>query len=301
MEDYDYSIVKSVGKVSSEALQYSRTVVKPGVKLLDAAEKIEGFIKGRGFGLAFPVNLSVNQFAAHYTPQIDDQAVFPNEGLVKVDLGARKESYLGDCAITIDLSGTRAKLVEASEDALSRAISMVRAGRKVCEIGREIEKAAKERGFVPIRNLGGHGIDKEDLHADIFIPNYDNGDETELEEGEVIAIEPFITDGAGYVKDGETIQIFQKKGETVGIRSAETRAIASFIDERYSTYPFAIRWISAEMSGQDDFRIRKALQELSYAGIMENFPVLVEKGNGMVAQAEKEMIVEKDSCSIITA
>ena len=36
---------------------------------------------------------------------------------------------------------------------------------------------------MPIKNLGGHGIKEHDLHAELFIPNYDNGDFTVLEEG----------------------------------------------------------------------------------------------------------------------
>ena len=56
---------------------------------------------------------------------------------------------------------------------------MVKAGRTVNEIGREIEKVAKSYEFNPIKNLGGHGIEQDELHASIFIPNYDNGDATE--------------------------------------------------------------------------------------------------------------------------
>ncbi len=301
MEDeYDYDAMKEVGKVSYEALQHARSVVKPGVKLLDAARVIEAFIMERGFGMAFPVNLSLNSQAAHYTPAIDDTAVFTDNDVVKVDLGARKGAYLGDCAMTIDLTGGQAKLIEASEEALEEAISMVKAGRKVCEIGAAVEKVAGAKGFRPIRNLGGHGVSREDLHARIFIPNYDNGDETALEEGEVIAIEPFMTDGEGRVKDGASLQIYQKVGSPAA-RLASTRVIADFIDAKYSTYPFALRWLFRDIGGQTEFTVLRAIADLSAADALDRFPVLVERRGGMVAQAEKEMIVEKDGCSVITA
>jgi methionyl aminopeptidase len=160
MEDYDYNTLKEVGKVSYEALQYSKTVVKEGRKLIEIAEEIENFIKKKGFEMAFPVNLSINENAAHYTPTADDSYVLSGKETIKVDVGARKDAYLGDCAITIDLSQHYSKLVEATEEALSNAISLVRAGRPVNEIGKVIEKTAEAKGFKPIRNLGGHGIER---------------------------------------------------------------------------------------------------------------------------------------------
>lgn len=299
MEDYDYNILKEAGRVSYEALQYSKTIVKEEVKLIDAADKIERFIKEKGFELAFPVNLSINQNAAHYTPSFDDSAVFTKEDVIKVDLGARKDTYLSDCAVTIDLSQKHSKLVDAAEEALNVAISMVKAGIKVNKIGEAIEKVAKSKGVNPIKNLGGHGIDKTNLHAKVFIPNYDNGDETELDEGEIVAIEPFMTSGEGYVQDGEYVQIFQKIMDS-NPRSKDARDVAAFITEKYKTYPFATRWLQSGLGDFGEFRIRRALNELLGIGAIEEFPVLVEKTNGMVAQAEKELIVEKDSCTVVT-
>lgn len=299
MDEKKLARFKEAGKVSSEALKYARTVVKEGVSVLEAADKIESFIRERNCLFAFPVNVSINEAAAHYAPSIDDKLAFKADDVVKIDLGARIEDHLTDCAITIDLSGKNSKLVEASEKALEAAISMVKHGRKVNEIGREIEKIAKQSGFKPIKNLGGHGITSEELHANIFIPNYDNGDETELKEGDVIAIEPFITDGEGLVKDGEVLEIFQLSGEG-SYRTNETRAVADYISQNFLTYPFAMRWLLRGLKEISEFRIRRGISEMLAADALEPFPVLIEKGNGLVAQAEKEMVVEKDSCTLIT-
>lgn len=298
-EEYDYQKIKEVGRISHEALEYSKKVVKEGRNLLEIAEEIEKFIKGKGFEMAFPVNLSINENAAHYTPTIDEKYSLVGNEVIKVDLGARKDAYLGDCAITIDLSGEHSKLVEAAENALEDAISMVKAGREVREIGRTIDKVATHNGFKPIRNLGGHGVEKLDLHASVFVPNFDNGDATRLEEGQVIAIEPFLTNGFGYVEEGEIIEIFQKNGE-VSLRANESREISDFITKNYSTYPFARRWLEKHFKSMGEFKIRKALNDLAATGALEVFPVLIEKKKGMVAQAEKEMIVTKDSCEIVT-
>ena len=297
MEDKKRSELEEVGRISFEALQYAKGQVKEGASLLELAESVEKFIEGKGMGFAFPINISINERAAHYTPPFKDAATFSASDLVKLDLGARRQGAVGDCALTVDLSQKNLALVEATEAALEAALSTVKAGREVTEIGREVEKIATAKGFSPIRNLGGHGIEEGELHASVFIPNFDNGDTTELEEGQVIAVEVFLTTGAGYVVDSDVTEIFQKIGPTLA-RSEDTRRIAAFIDKNYGTYPFSLRWLSKAFDSE--FKIKRALSELSSLGALEPFPVLVEKTGGMVAQAEKELIVEKDSCSILT-
>lgn len=194
-ETVDPELVKEVGRASYEALMKAKAMVKPGVRLLDVADAAEGFLKEKGFGCAFPLNLSINEQAAHYTPSVEDETVFPDNALVKVDFGAAKEGVLGDCALTVDLSGKYGKLVESVDDALKNAIAVVKAGVRVSDIGAEIEKTIEAAGFLPIKNLGGHEVAVHDLHSSTFIPNYDNGDDTVLEEGMTVAIEPFAVDG----------------------------------------------------------------------------------------------------------
>lgn len=296
--EYDYEELKKAGKVSKEALAFASTAIKPGRKMLDIANEIEKFIEDKGCKQAFPVNLSVNTQAAHYTPEFADQQVVGEKDVIKVDLGARQGTSLTDCAQTICLNAEHSNLVEASEKALENAISMVKAGRKVNDIGREIEKTAKTAGFNVIKNLGGHGIEQYELHANIFIPNFGNGDNTELEEGAVIAIEPFLTTGIGYVVEGDSLQIFQNVSDK-NPRSPEAREALAHITGEFSTYPFAMRWLIKRMDSQE-FKARRAIAELITIGDLETFPVLVEKSRGMVAQSEKTLIVTKDSCEIVT-
>jgi methionyl aminopeptidase len=296
-ENYDYEKLKEVGKVSYEALQYAKGLVKIGAKVQDVCEKSEEFIRGKGMVPAFPVNVSINQNAAHYTAMINDMLSFSDADLVKIDLGARLDDLLGDCALSVDLSGKYSQLIETAEETLNAALSLTKAGTKLNSIGKEVEAMAKKRGLNPIRNLGGHAIEKGELLASLFVPNFDNGDTTELEEGDVIALETFITNGVGYVVDTSNIQIFQKMG-AANPRSEEARRIALVVDKEYKTYPFAVRWLA---SGADsEFGIRKGLNELNSLNILESFPTLAEKSNGIVAQAEKEVIVEKDACTVVT-
>lgn len=294
MEDVDLNGYIAVGKATRDALNYGRGLIKEGVRLIDVAERIERYLEDKNFSFAFPVNISLDDEAAHYTPMKDDPKVF-GKNVVKLDVGARKGQYLGDSAISIDLSGEHGDLVECSEEAAKNAISIVKAGRSVGEIGKAVEEAVRKRGFNPVKNLGGHGISKEELHADIFIPNFNNNDKTALEEGEVIAIEVFVTTGEGFVEDGDYIQIYKKYPGMP--RSPMARGISSFIDSNFSTYPFAMRWLLKRF---DEFSVKATLNELSRANMLESYPVLVERSRGLVAQTEYEMIVEKDSCRLIT-
>lgn len=297
MIEFDLNRLKDVGKISHEALEYSKTLVKPGAKIYDICEKLEDFMRSKDMLLAFPVNISVNQQAAHYTAAINDPAVLTENDLVKVDLGARKGTMLGDCAITIDLSGKYSQLVETAQETLEAALSKVKAGAPLNSVGKEVEEICKKKSLQPIKNLGGHAIEETELHASIFIPNFDNGDTTKLQEGQVIAVETFITDGVGYVLDSDNVQIFQMNSE-VNPRSEEARTIEAKISNDYKTYPFALRWLSKELDSE--FKIRKAINEINTFGVIDSFPTLIEKGNGMVAQAEHEVLVEKDSCTILT-
>ena len=293
----DIKTVEEVGAISYKALAMARDMVKPGIKLIEVATKVEGFLKERGFGAAFPLNLSVNWEAAHYTPALDDGRVFGDEDVVKVDFGAEKNGILGDCALTVDLSGDSQTLVDASMEALQNAVSAVKAGIEVHRIGAEIEKAITAKGFQPIRNLGGHTVKTHELHSDIFVPNYDNGDDTKLEEGMVVAIEPFATSGEGMVSDSDTCEIYSFDTEAQ-VRLKEARLLQDEIKKSYAHEPFAARWLSSVVPSS--FGLYAGIAELARAGALTRYPTLVEVGKGLVAQSELEVLVEKGGCRILT-
>jgi len=296
MDEKKEMLLKEIGALSKGVFEKARKEVRDGARLIDAAEAIERYIRDSGYGVAFPVNLSSNEQAAHYTPSVDDERVFGKD-LVKVDIGAEKEGLLSDCAITIDLTGENAELVEASHEALKNAVSVVRAGARVCDIGKEIGRTIEAYGLLPISNLGGHGVGENNLHSEPFIPNYDNGDDTVLEEGMVVAIEPFATDGKGMVVSGDSLEIYSLVRD-VTVRSKEARMALAEIRANYPKNPFAARWLLKAVGSR--FGVYAGLNELRRVGALEVHPVLVEASNGMVSQAEAELIVEKGGCTVLT-
>ena len=204
----DLSDWKKAGEIAAQIRDFARKTVKVDVSLLEATNLIEQKILGLGGGIAFPVDLSINEMAAHYSAVLDDKTVFKDGNLIKVDIGVHINGAIADTAVTISLDSKK-ELIDATNKALSEAIKHVKTGIALFEIGEIINQKITEDGFVPIRNLSGHGIERYKVHTSPTVPNFNNKDKTTLKEDQVIAIEPFATDGIGLVIEGKQSFIFE--------------------------------------------------------------------------------------------
>ncbi len=274
---------KKAGKIAAEVLEFGRKLVKKDASILEVADKIEAEIIRKGARPAFPVNISLNEVAAHQTPEIGDERKFKDE-LVKLDVGVGYEGAIGDTACTIDLSGKYSNLIKASEEALANAIKLSTPGTTLGEIGKAIEETIKSHGFEPIRNLSGHGLEINNFHAEPSIPNYDSKDDTKLEDGQIIAIEPFATDGAGLIVEGHNAEIFQLI-QLKPLRDMTARQMLGQMME-YEGLPFASRWFKFPK-----FRVNLVLKEMDKNKMLILYPQLIEKNKGMVSQAEHSVVV----------
>lgn len=289
----DEKLIKA-GKIAAEALEYGKSMIRPGVKLVDVCDEVEKKIKSLGGEMAFPVQISMNDVAAHFCPNEDDETVFKDQ-IVSIDVGVSVDGFIGDTALTVDLSGKNDELIKASLEALDNAIKMVKPGVKVREIGKVIHKTITSYGFAPIRNLSGHGLGEYNIHTKPNIPNYDNGDNTLLKEGDVIAIEPFASAGAGVVYEsgqGTVFALVNKKP----VRNMITRAVLKEI-ESYNDLPFCRRWLNNRFGAA---KTNFALRELKAIDSIRDYPPLVDQSHGLVSQAEHSLIVTKDGCRVLT-
>ena len=286
---------KKAGKITAEALEYAKSIIKPGMKYYKIADKIENFIISKGAQPAFPVNISINNIAAHYSPTPDDERSVEKTDVIKIDVGACVDGYIGDAAITINLSNDHEKLLTAAKEALENAISVVKAGTEIRKIEEEIQKTIEKYRFKPIFNLGGHEIRRYQLHTGLFISNVKTNNSKKLEEGMIIAIEPFATDGRGYVREGEIAQIFSLIDPNKKTRMG--REILEYIKKNYKTLPFAERWIIKKFGV---FKTRVGLLDLLKNEIIGEYPVLVEEPGSFVSQFEKTVLVTKEGCEILT-
>lgn len=273
------------GKIAAECLNYACSIAKPGIKLLEIAEKTEALIKEKGGKPAFPVNLSLNHIAAHYAPSTDDETIFTENDILKIDVGVHVNGCIGDTAKTV---GNNKELIQATEDALNAAIPLCTPGRELHEIGKAIGDAISAKGFMSIRNLSGHGISEYKLHSGISIPNYDNADKRTLREGQIIAIEPFATNGSSSkVAEGKQSGIYCLMAAKP-VRDMNTRKMIAYIAKEYNTLPFAGRWIEKDFQ-----RARYLIPFLAREGVLHSYPQLYESSKGLVSQAEHTVIVRE--------
>lgn len=289
-DDAIFAKYREAGRILSAVREAAVPRVKKGAKMLEVAEAIENDIRARGGKPAFPVNISLDEEAAHDTPGPDDERVF-EDNIIKLDIGVHVDGYVADTAVTVDLKGD-ANLVKASAKALEEAIKIVRAGVTTGEIGEVIEQTIESFDLKPIYNLTGHGLERFVQHAPPAIPNKRIGQGIALKAGQVIAIEPFATDGIGLVGEGDLVEIF---GVTAlkPVRMPAERDMLKAI-QKFEGLPFARRWVA------DQKRADATLNSLARLGIIHAYPVLVEERSGMVSQAEHTMIVTEDGCEVTT-
>ncbi len=273
-----------VGEVVHKALKYAIDIVHPDMPILELCEKIEQFIIAQGARPAFPVNVSVNEVAAHYTAVKNDGSRIPRNSVVKIDIGAHRDGHIVDAAITAAM-GTNAYdgLIKASYNALKRAYEALRPGVRAWQIGEAIEATIRAFGYRPIYNLTGHRIERYVLHAGDVIPNYgDRSASQVIKAGDVYAVEPFATNGKGYVVDNKNITIFR-------LMRNKSKKYQKYIDVIYqfsSNLPFTPRWFPQI----PDAVYKDALLE----GVLYGYEVLVEEGGGFVAQFEDTFLIGDD-------
>lgn len=280
------------GKISAEALEYGKSLIKKGNSLLDAAENIERKIFELGGKPAFPVQFSCNEVAAHFCADEDDKTIF-EEQVVSLDLGVHVNGAIGDNAYTIDLSGSYNDLVKAAQKALEEALKIINVGVELREVGKAINDAIASYGYNPVRNLSGHGLDLYNIHTKPTIPNIDNGDKTILKEGMAFAIEPFATTGSGIVHESGLATVFALEHKKP-VRSPITRDVLKEI-ETYEGLPFAKRWLTRKFGARANF----ALRELIQLGMVHQFPPLVEVNKGIVSQAEHSVLIDDEGKAIV--
>lgn len=277
------------GKIAKEVLEYGKFLVKKDLLVIELAEKIEAKIFELGAKPAFPVNISINEISAHFTPLLEDKTKIKPEDYVKIDVGVHIDGYIADTASTIRLEG-KDDLIKCSEKMLENALKLFTPGTRIEKIGEVIQNTAKEFDFNPIRNLTGHGLDKYDLHAGVIIPNVKILSTKELKEGEVYAVEPFCTTGSGLVKESEQILIYKWIKDSP-IRLTEARKILGLAKNKFLTLAFAKRWLQKDFS---KFKLDLALKQLTSINALHPFQVLKEVSSKPVAQAEHTIIVKEE-------
>ncbi len=290
MNDEAYDAYREAGVLAKKILHHGASLVKEGAGLLEMVEVTEAMVIEEGADLAFPLNVSLNEVAAHDTAMPGDERTFSRGDLVKVDLGVQIDGHIADTALTVDL-GDHADLVEASRAALEAAIAIVRPGITTGEIGTIIQATIEEHNYKPVANLTGHGLDRYDLHSEPTIPNIAMVGGAVIEEGMAFAIEPFVTTGSGRISEGSRVEIYQQIAARPARLPSAKRVLKTARPRR--GLPFARRWVPGD-------KVDIGLMNLVQSGILHPFPVLHDIPGSFVSQAEHTLIVTADGCEVTT-
>jgi len=301
--EVDIEKFKKAGEIVAEIKGRLGELVTVGKTFYEIAETIEKWIYELGGDFAFPVNICVNDVAAHYTPLTENEKI-EGDMVVKLDFGVHVDGYPVDTATTFYFgeSDEIKNMVETARIAVEEAIKNMNVGVELSTIGGIIHDIVEERGFKTIKNLTGHLLEQYNLHAGKEIPTYKGaGDIGVIEEGEVYAVEVFVTNGEGHAKAIDEVQIYSvisKLPKRVPIRIKAAREILNFVFKKRKSLPFSVRWLKKHF---DEATVKIGLSSLKQYGVLIPYPVLVEKKNGIVTQFEETVLVKKkDEIIVLT-
>lgn len=221
-EPEELRAMRAAGEVVRRVLDAMKRQVRPGVSTAELDQVGAQVMEEQG---AKSAPALVYGFPGHNCISLNDEAVHGVPGekllregdLVKLDVTVEKDGFMADAAITVpvgEITEEGRRLINCAERAFHKAMLVARAGFRVFEIGRVVEREVRRSGFSVIRDLGGHGIGRT-IHEEPRIPNYADPEASQiLTEGLVITVEPIIAAGSGRVvvaADGWTVRTADRK------------------------------------------------------------------------------------------
>ncbi|EGG22579.1 hypothetical protein DFA_04709 [Cavenderia fasciculata] len=300
--------VRRAAEVHKQVRSFVQGMVKPGVTLLNLVESLETatktLVEANGLnplnaGVAFPTGLSINNIAAHYSPNTGDKIVLKYDDVLKVDIGTHVNGRIIDSAFTVNFNPKFDPLRLAVKEATNTGIREAGIDVRLCDIGaaiqevmesHEIELDGKVHQIKPIRNLCGHNIAQYDIHAGKSVPIVKGSTESvKMEENEFYAIETFGSTGKGVVYEDLECSHYMKvkNAPHATIRLARSKQLYHHISKNYGTLCFARRWL--DQSGEDKHIM--ALKNLCDLGLIDPIPPLVDVKGSYTAQFEHTLLL----------
>jgi methionyl aminopeptidase len=197
--------MRAAGSVVRLMLDAMQGAVRPGITTAELDAVGADVMRQHGaqsapalvYGFPGVSCISLNEEAVHGIP---GPRALQDGDLVKLDVTIEKDGFMADAAVTVpvgEVTRERQNLVACAERAFAKAMLVARAGFRVWEIGRAVEREVRRSGFSVIRDLGGHGIGRT-IHEEPRVPNYPDMQANQiLTEGLVITVEPIIAAGSG--------------------------------------------------------------------------------------------------------
>ena len=282
--------------MASAAREAGARLIVAGAALRDVSEQVEHEITRRGGGLAFPVQSSRNEIAAHYCASPEDTTLYVEGDLAKLDLGVHVDGWVVDTALTVNV-GDRPEnrpFVDAARAALESAIAAAGAGVAVRRVSEAIDSTLRRYGMRPMKNLCGHGVARWTVHCPPAIPNVADGGSDRLALDAVVAVEPFATDGQGEVVERGAAEVFRLDPRRATGPVGSPEVVAAI--RRFNGLPFARR----QLADLPRPAVEETLRALRAAGHLGVYPPLVEAHRRKVAQAEHTLYLGPEGVEVLT-
>ncbi|KAI6135512.1 methionine aminopeptidase 2-like protein [Pisolithus croceorrhizus] len=299
-----YQNIRRAAEVHRQVRRYARKYIRPGQSLTEIAEYIENGTRalveenGLECGVGFPTGLSLNNCAAHFTPNAGDTTILQSGDILKVDFGVHVKGRILDSAFTLTWEPTYDKLVEAVKAATDTGVREAGVDVRLGELAGyiqetmesyEVEVKGKVLPVKPIENLSGHSIGVYQIHGGKSVLLVKNEDPTKMEEGDYFAIETFGSTGRGRVVDSGDCSHFAKiiDAPRVPIRLTSAKSLLRTITTNFGTLPFCRRYL--DRIGESKYLL--ALNHLVQQGIVQDYPPLCDAIGSMTAQFEHTILL----------
>ena len=318
--DYILGPLREAAEIHRTVRLWAREWIKPGMKMIDIADGIEAALRstagahgGIERGIAFPTGLSINNIAAHWTPNATDTEIcLGANDVLKVDIGVQVDGRVVDSAFTLSWNPEYDELLKTVRAATDAAIAAAGVDVRLNDIG-EVVQEVMEAGEVTIggkthqihtvRNLMGHSLGLYQIHSEKCIPNYKGANEPgKMEEGDLLAFETFGSTGTGYADEENTglpTSHFMKcyGPPTMGLYGGpREKELLAHINSNFGTLAFARRWL--DQAGKHDYD--KALQNLVESGAVDDYPPLCDIPGSYVAQFEHTVVIKPSSKEVVS-
>jgi methionyl aminopeptidase len=315
MNNQQGSLINAIksAKIHKEIGSYIRSIIKPGLSLNDLASIIENKIKeDTNFdiinplkrGIAFPVGLSLNNCAAHYTPNYNDNdIIIKDSDILKIDYGIHYNGTIIDSAFTIHIDKKYDEFIDISKKLTNFAIKQCGPDALLGEIGSAIEEYISSKEIyiddklyklTTMHDLSGHAIAPYEIHAGKAVPNISIFYPIRMYENEYYAVEPFITTGLGetIIKYPNSHYMLTKNAKSNSkLLEKDEILLYDIINKNYSTLPFCQKWLY-ELN--KELNHDNILKNLENKNVLNSFPPLYDIEGSIISQFEHTIFIKKN-------
>jgi methionyl aminopeptidase len=325
--DHNLENYIKAGEIHKTVRDYITPYLTPGINYVNIVKSIENKIAEEmsklnkppqiNNGVAFPTGISVNNIAAHFTPSYNDGSVLKSSDVMKIDYGVHIDGCIVDSAFTINLNEEYSEILKASHEAVNGVIKNMGVDSRfgdLSAISHEIVESYEYKGkpLKVIDNLAGHNILPWKIHGGKLLfgkPQHNSDyDDLKVDDGEVMAIEIFVSNGNGTTRLGMNplnYSHYMLKPEVERIplfTTKKTNVVSRIITQHFKTLPFCPRFLdNIDNINKTHTNYLPNLQELFSNGYINSYPPLLETDTeAKVAQFEHSVFIGENKKIVLS-